>query len=136
MRSTVKGVMRAPIPTFERARKLRRSLSLPEVLLWEALRGSGVEGLRFRRQHPLGPYILDFYCPAQKLAIEVDGAVHDTLDQATHDERRDRWLSRQGIRVLRVPAADVLSASARDDVLATIAAFAPSTAFGGPPRCG
>jgi very-short-patch-repair endonuclease len=91
---------------FKNARRLRRDLSLPEKLLWVRLRGADV---RFRRQHPIGPYVLDFYCPAAKLAIEVDGAAHDFGDRPQRDEARTRWLQREGIEVLRIPAKDVLA---------------------------
>src|SRR3954451_7225963 len=101
--------MRAPLLTFKRARALRRAMTLPEVLLWQALRGGRGGGLRFRRQHPIGPDVLDFYCPAVRLAVEIDGAAHDSPDQAGHDLRRDAWLAEQRIRVLRFLAADVLS---------------------------
>jgi very-short-patch-repair endonuclease len=70
--------MRAPEKTFGRARALRDDMSLPEIVLWQVLRKRGLSGLRFRRQHPVGPYILDFYCPAARLAIEVEGLAHDT----------------------------------------------------------
>src|SRR5260370_33825496 len=73
MRSMVEGALRAPEKTFRRARQLRQQMSLPEVVLWQALRKARFAGLRIRRQHPIGPYILDFYCPAARLAIEVDG---------------------------------------------------------------
>ncbi len=76
--------------------------------------------MRFRRQHPLGPYVLDFYCPEAKLAIEVDGAVHDLPDQARHDERRDHWLGQQGIRVLRFSAAEILNDRELEGTLALI----------------
>jgi very-short-patch-repair endonuclease len=79
----------------------------PELRLWGVLRGDTLGGPRFRRQHPMGPYILDFYCPAAKLAIEVDGEGHGHPDQAGHDLRRDRWLAEQGVRMLRVAAVDV-----------------------------
>jgi very-short-patch-repair endonuclease len=95
-------------------------MSLPEVILWRALRRGALQELRFRRQHPIEPYVLDFYCPAGKLAIEVDGLSHDFPDQALRDEARDRWLTRHGLRVLRFPARDVLSAASLDGVLATI----------------
>src|SRR3954447_22406968 len=114
--------MRAPLLTFKRARALRRALTLPEVLLWQALRGGRVGGLRFRRQHPVGPYVLDFYCPSARLAVEVDGTTHDFPGQARRDLRRDAWLAGQGIRVLRVPAPDVLDEERRRGVLDTIAA--------------
>jgi very-short-patch-repair endonuclease len=61
--------MRAPAKTFVRARRLRREMTLPEVQLWKLLRGSSVSGVRFRRQHPMGPFILDFYAPEAKLAV-------------------------------------------------------------------
>ena len=118
--------MRAPLLTFKHARALRRAMTLPEVVLWQALRGGQAGGLRFRRQHPIGAYVLDFYCPAIRLAVEVDGAAHDIPGQAGHDQRRDAWLSAQGIRVLRVPAADVLNEERREAVLDTIAAAAQS----------
>src|SRR5258705_8364738 len=100
--------MRAPDKTVNRARKLRREMSLPEIVLWQALRKKGLARLRFRRQHPIGPYILDFYCPAARPAVEVDGLAHDTAAQARHDEHRQAWLTQQGVRVLRIRASDVL----------------------------
>ena len=84
--------MRAPPVTIQRARGLRRRMTLPEVVLWTALRQGRLAGLRFRRQHPVGPYILDFYCSRARLAVEVDGAGHDQPDQLRHDARRGDWL--------------------------------------------
>jgi very-short-patch-repair endonuclease len=102
----------------------------PEVVLWQRLRRGTLERLRFRRQHPLGPYILDFYCPAARIALEVDGWSHQTEQRARHDERRDAWLADNRIRVLRFPAADVLDDRRLMDVLATIeTACAPSVGF-------
>ena len=98
--------MAASDKAYRNARRLRRELSLPETLLWVRLRGSGV---RFRRQHPIGPYVLDFYCPSAKLAIEVDGFAHDTGDRPQRDEARTNWLNGAGVEVLRVPAKDVLA---------------------------
>ena len=66
--------MRASVLTLKCARKLRRMMTLSEVLLWERIRGGRLNGLRFRRQHPIGPYILDFYCASGRLAVEIDGA--------------------------------------------------------------
>ncbi len=88
------------------------------------MRGAGPGGLRFRRQHPVGPYVLDFYAPRAKLAIEVDGTAHDLPSQATRDASRDAGLAARGIRVLRFNATDVLDANRREDVLMTIAAAA------------
>ena len=109
--------MRAPEKTFARARRLRRTLSLPEIVLWKVLRRGQLAGLRFRRQHPIGPYILDFYCSSARLAIEIDGAGHDALAQVLHDERRDAWLKQQGISILHIPARDVLRDEMLDGVL-------------------
>src|SRR5437870_13607423 len=100
--------MRAPQQTVSRARQLRRQMSLPEVVLWQALRQGRLADLRFRRQHPIGPYILDFYCPSARLVVEVDGAAHDSAAQVRHDARRDAFLAENGVRVLRIAAAEVL----------------------------
>nr|WP_066589736.1 DUF559 domain-containing protein [Sphingomonas pruni] len=100
--------MPAPRKTVERARKLRREMTLPEIIMWQWMRGRP-DGLRFRHQHPIGLYSLDFYCPSAKLAIEVDGEAHERGDQPQRDAERDAWVADQGIRTLRVAAADVLS---------------------------
>jgi very-short-patch-repair endonuclease len=95
-----------PWVTIKRARKLRVSMSKPELMLWHALRRQQT-GYRFRRQHPAGPYVLDFYCDAAKLCIEVDGEQHGFT--TGHDAARDAWLRRQGVRTLRIRARDVLT---------------------------
>ena len=69
---------------------------------------AAARGLKFRRQHPLGWYIADFYCPAAKPVVEVDGESHNMGTNPNHDLRRDRWLREQGLRVLRFPATDVM----------------------------
>lgn len=121
--------MRAPVVTFKHARRLRREMTLPEVILWQHLRRGSLKGHRFRRQHPIGPYILDFYCTESRLCVEIDGAAHDNPERAAHDERRTIWLEEQGIRVLRFTAADILNDEALEGVLTAIAlAVAPSTA--------
>jgi very-short-patch-repair endonuclease len=94
--------------TTVHARELRRSMTLPEGLLWQILR-KRPGGFKFRRQHPLPPYVLDFYCPAARLVIEVDGAAHNMGDRPLHDTRRDSWLRAQGLRVIRFDAADVMN---------------------------
>ena len=93
--------------TVLRARALRRNLTLPEGLLWRVLR-ERPEGLKFRRQHPIGGCIVDFYCPAAKLVIEIDGESHSMGDRPERDARRDWWLRSQGLRVLRFNAGDVM----------------------------
>jgi very-short-patch-repair endonuclease len=90
-----------------RARRLRRQMSLPEVLLWQQLR-TRPGGFKFRHQHPLGPYVLDFFCHEAALAVEVDGASHEMGDNPAHDERRDRSVAARGVMTFRVTAADVL----------------------------
>ena len=90
------------------ARRLRADMTDAERALWEGLRGEGIRGMRFRRQHALGRVVLDFYCPAHRLAVEVDGAVHDDPDQAERDAARTRALEQLGIRVVRVRNEDVM----------------------------
>ena len=100
----------APKPqsgTIAKARKLRREMSLPEVLLWRALRLRPA-GLKFRRQHASGRYILDFFCSDARLAIEIDGFAHTTGDRPERDRERDLWFRERGIATLRVPASAVL----------------------------
>jgi very-short-patch-repair endonuclease len=80
-------------------------MSLPEVLLWRLLRKCSPP---IRRQHPIGGFVVDFYCPAAKLVIEVDGFAHDTGDRPHRDDIRAAWLEAQGLRLLRIPARDVL----------------------------
>ena len=90
-----------------RARAMRKSMSPPEVLLWTRLRGRNPDKPTFRRQHPIGSIIVDFYCPSARLAVEVDGSSHWDETSRDRDEARDHWLSRQGVAVLRVPASEV-----------------------------
>ena len=93
--------------TVLRARALRRDMTLPEGVLWQALR-QRPDGFKFRRQHPSGRCIVDFYCPAARLAIEVDGEAHSIGDRPERDVRRDYWLREQGFRVIRFRATDVM----------------------------
>jgi len=100
----------APKPqpgTVARSRRLRRQLTLPEVLLWRFLRQRPA-GLKFRKQHPSGPYTLDFYCIDAQLVIEVDGEAHSRGDHPAHDAARDAWFARFGLFTLRIPANEVL----------------------------
>lgn len=84
----------------------------PEAALWAYLRGRSPDRPTFRRQHPIGPYILDFYCSATRLAVEIDGRIHELGDNPEHDRRRTAWLAEQGIEVFRTPASDVLQNAA------------------------
>ncbi|HWH21824.1 MAG TPA: DUF559 domain-containing protein [Allosphingosinicella sp.] len=122
-------------PEVYAARKLRRDMSFPEVLLWQRLRG-GKSGLKIRRQHPIGPYVADFYCSAGRIVIEIDGEAHGRGDQPARDVERDQYLEANGYRVMRISATEVL----RDpgEAAASIAALVTSplhhrAARGGPP---
>ena len=92
-----------------RAKTLRRELTRPEVLLWARLKHRAPGQPIFRRQHPYGPYVLDFYCPAARLAIEVDGQSHGMGDRPEGDLKRDAYLLREGVRPLRYQASEVLA---------------------------
>jgi very-short-patch-repair endonuclease len=101
----------APRPaagSVKRARKLRKEMSLPEVLLWRLLRGQP-QGVKFRRQHPSGELGIDFYCSDARLVIEIDGIAHNMGDRPQRDIRRDAWLKSEGLDTVRIAAKDVLS---------------------------
>ena len=98
--------MRATRKSMRIARQQRRKMSPAEVRLWVRLRRSP-GGFGFRRQHPIGPYSADFYCPVAKLVIEVDGLVHNFADAVDHDERRNRYMRVLGLKVIRIAASDV-----------------------------
>ena len=105
--------MHANKTTLQRAKELRQSMSPPEAALWQGLRGKRLAGLKFRRQHPVGPYILDFFCNAALLAVEVDGSQHDVEPHQISDAFRDHWLSERGIKTHRVSGFAVLRHSAQ-----------------------
>ena len=100
MRATTKA-------TVAKARALRRAMTPPEVRLWSVLRRKSL-GVKFHHQHPIGPYSLDFYAPALKLCIEVDGAAHDMGANPQRDARRDARIRGKGIRTLRIRAIEVM----------------------------
>jgi very-short-patch-repair endonuclease len=91
----------------EQRRLLRNNATNAEAILWKALKGRGANGWKFRRQHGIGPYILDFYCPELKLCIEIDGSSHD--NKYTQDINRTSYLNMQGIRVVRFDNSQVLA---------------------------
>ncbi len=97
-----------PIPAdiLRYARKMRKAPTEPERRLWQRLRGKQLAGFKFRRQHPLGRFILDFYCHAVKLAIEVDGESH--VGKEAYDQRRTRWIEAHGIVVIRFSNQEVM----------------------------
>ncbi|MDP1630729.1 MAG: endonuclease domain-containing protein, partial [Caulobacter sp.] len=105
----------------------RQAMTPSETALWRVLRANRFQGLRFRRQHPFGPYVLDFYCDRVRLAVEVDGGVHQDEDQRMRDAARDAWVAGQGVRTLRLPARLVL-----EDVDAALDLIASELGWRGP----
>ena len=91
------------------ARNFRKHMTHAEVLLWQGLKGHSREGMTFRRQHPVGPFIADFYCAKVKLIIEVDGQIHERDDRPQRDSLRDAWFAEQGIETIRLSAADIMA---------------------------
>ena len=89
-------------------RRLRSNMTGPEAQLWSRLRARQLQGLKFRRQHGIGPYIVDFYCPEQSLVIEVDGDSHADTDQVVKDRQREQYLQSLGLRVIRYINDDIL----------------------------
>ena len=94
-------------PEVYAARKLRRTMTLPEAMLWQRLRGSRL-GMKVRRQHPIGPYIVDFYVREWRLIVEVDGEAHNMGERPRRDSVRDAFLALNGNRMLRIAAVDVM----------------------------
>lgn len=92
----------------QRARDLRANMTDAERKLWEALRRKNINGLRFRKQYPLGPYFADFVCLPARLVVEVDGGQHGDDEQMEHDLRRTAWLKSENFSVLRFWNLDVL----------------------------
>ena len=109
--------MRRPYDT-QRCRCLREQRTEAEHRLWQCLRGHRLAGMKFRRQHPVGPYFVDFYCAEARLVVEVDGSQH--IGDARYDERRTLAIESAGLRVLRFFNDDVLART--DDVLEAIVA--------------
>ena len=133
-----------PRDTVKRARKLRSEMSLPETVLWRELR-KRPGGHKFRRQHPAGIFVLDFYCAKARLDIEVDGWVHNNPARAELDRSRSNFLRSQGIATTRVPAQRVLEdleAVVRrivvicDERIEKLMVPLPHHADGPPPRSG
>ena len=126
-----------PRPAVVRARTLRKSMSLPEVQLWQALR-QRPGGLKFRRQHPIGPYVVDFCCLAHRLAVEIDSFAHDVADRPARDMIKTTFLKDNGYRVLRISARRVLAdASAVAEAIGALGATPlHRPADGPPPRAG
>jgi very-short-patch-repair endonuclease len=89
-------------PNRDRARELRKNMTETEKFVWARVRREKLGGYKFRRQHPLGPYIVDFVCLERKLILELDGGQHAEPEQAAYDARRSAWLAERGYRVFRL----------------------------------
>jgi very-short-patch-repair endonuclease len=100
-------MIRGQSDTVKLARKLRADMTPPEIALWQALR-QRPGNYKFRRQHPAGIYVLDFFCTKARLAIEVDGRAHDSTAVIAKDAARSRFVREQGIATTRIPAKLVL----------------------------
>ena len=98
---------RKPLKEFRK--KLRKNLTPAEAVLWTALQKKQLEGRKFRRQHSIGNYIVDFYCPAEKLVVELDGSEHFTPEGEDNDIERDEYLNNLGIKVLRYENGEVFN---------------------------
>jgi very-short-patch-repair endonuclease len=94
---------------LEVIKEQRQNPTPAEEKLWQELRRKNISGYKFRRQHPVAGYILDFYCPSLKLGIEVDGEVHNSPDQKTYDEIRSEDLAQYGIRIIRFWNSEVMN---------------------------
>ncbi len=108
----------------ERARQLRKKQTQAEAVLWEVLRDRQFENLKFRREHQVGDYLVDFYCHEHLLVVECDGGIHDTNHQKKHDKKRDAYLRSLGMTVIRFPNDDILNNI--EAVLAKLSKFLPS----------
>lgn len=89
----------------EIARRFRKEHTPSEAILWNAVRRKQLDGRRFRRQQPIGPFVVDFFCPSERLVVEVDGPIHDA--QIELDRERQRLLESLGLRFVRLTAAQV-----------------------------
>ena len=103
---TIRPLKRVTNQTRNRAIDLRRNATNPEQLLWSILCRRQLGGLKFRRQHPIEPYIVDFYCSSAKLVIELDGESHE--GRQAYDETRETHLRNLGLRIVRVMNDDVI----------------------------
>ncbi len=89
-------------------KKLRNNLELPEIILWQQMKGSKL-GVKFRRQHGVGKYSLDFYCPELRLGIELDGSSHDNDQSFKYDKDREDFITKQNIKIIRFQNKDILN---------------------------
>jgi very-short-patch-repair endonuclease len=123
---------------IELARRFRRSPTEAEGVLWKHLRGSGLGGLKFKRQHRFGRYIVDFYCAELQLVVEVEGGIHDHDDQREYDTAKFNEIESHGLTVLRVKNEDVMNNTEQvlNTILSCHATSTPSANAPPSPRIG
>jgi very-short-patch-repair endonuclease len=121
---------RVPPVLLERARLMRHGAAPAEQKLWWCLRARRLDGLKFKRQHPVGPFVADFYCAEHRLVLEADGASH--VDRTEYDEARTRWLNDHGYRVVRYENGDVHEHldAVLEDILLQVEALPPLPPWG------
>ncbi len=104
----MKKSLRSFPASIQNARSLRKNATASERILWDSLRGRRLNGWKFRRQHPIGQFVVDFFCRKKCVAVELDGEVHTQIEVADHDAVRDKFLRLQGVKILRFPNNRVL----------------------------
>jgi len=92
---------------FDRAQQFRKEMTGTETKLWQELRNHKFEGLKFRRQHPIGRFIVDFYCHEKRLVVEVDGTIHDLTEVKERDEGREEELKNFGLTIIRFTNGEI-----------------------------
>lgn len=122
------------INEYEKRKKLRNNMTKAEIILWSKLKHSQIRDLKFRRQHSIGPFILDFYCPKLRLAIEVDGPSHFEDGAQEYDEERQKYIESCNISFLRFTNSDIYKNL--DGVLLKIQSTIPSLIKEGCPKGG
>lgn len=95
----------------EKRRTLRRNSTIAEKIIWERLRNRQIDGIRFRRQHSVGGYILDFYCASRRIAIELDGNHHISYEVSLYDAARTKFLNKHNIEIIRFYNSEVINNS-------------------------
>ncbi len=91
------------------AKDLRKNLTPAETRFWKIVRNRNLLGLKFRRQHPIGNFIVDFYCDELKLVIEIDGDIHDIVEIAEYDKKREKYLKELDLKIERFKNEDVFT---------------------------
>ena len=120
------NAIRNPLRTLHRAKSLRRPMTPQELGLWLRVKNRQLGGFKFRRQHPIGPYILDFYCAEVRLAVEIDGQAHWSPERERHDARRDAYLRGMGIETLRLSTESLKQPGAAADRILDVIRCRPS----------